>query len=86
MRRLARRLEQCGHVLGYVPDIAEISALEGLPDGSWKALAEPNVAYKSCRNGQFGVCNWLVPADDETGFCAACRKAISSVILEYTSK
>jgi len=67
------RCEQCGHALGYLPDIAQISALEGLPNGTWKALADPHLAYKSCTNGQFGVCNWLVAADDETGFCAACR-------------
>ena len=67
------RCEHCGHILGYLSDIAKISALEALPDGTWKALAEPRSAYKFCNNNQFGVCNWLVPADDAAGFCAACR-------------
>ncbi|MFT4155922.1 putative zinc-binding metallopeptidase [Parafilimonas sp.] len=28
--------------------------------------------YRYCSNYQYGVCNWLVAADDATGFCKAC--------------
>jgi hypothetical protein len=28
--------------------------------------------YKYCLNYQYGVCNWLVTADDTSGFCKAC--------------
>jgi len=28
--------------------------------------------YKYCNNYQYGVCNWLIPADDASGFCIAC--------------
>jgi hypothetical protein len=67
------RCEQCQRRLGYLPDKTEISALDPLPDGGWKVLASPKKAYKFCNNAQFDVCNWMVPADDPYGFCAACR-------------
>jgi hypothetical protein len=67
------RCEHCGHVLGYLPDKGTLSALEPLEDGSFKALAAPEKPYKYCQNYQQGVCNWMVPADDAGGYCAACR-------------
>ncbi|MBN9588400.1 MAG: hypothetical protein BGN85_03915 [Alphaproteobacteria bacterium 64-11] len=67
------RCENCGRALGYLPDLTEISALDPLDGGGWRVLAAPGRAYNFCRNYQFGVCNWMVPADDETGYCAACR-------------
>jgi hypothetical protein len=67
------RCENCGRALGYLTDITEISALEPLQTGGWQVLAAPGKAYKFCRNYDAGMCNWMVPADDETGFCAACR-------------
>jgi hypothetical protein len=36
-------------------------------------LAAPETSYKFCRNTAFGVCNWMVRADDDAGYCAACR-------------
>ena len=47
--------------------------MEPLAGDDWKALAAPENAYKFCRNTAFGVCNWMVPADDVAGYCAACR-------------
>jgi len=41
--------------------------------GGWTVLAAPKKAYKFCHNYDAGMCNWMVPADDEAGFCAACR-------------
>lgn len=67
------RCEHCGHVLGYLPDNMTISALEPLAGEAWKALAAPQKAYKFCRNYAHSVCNWMVPAEDMAGFCAACR-------------
>jgi hypothetical protein len=65
--------ESCGRALGYLADMVEISALDVRPDGGWLTLAAPDKAYKFCRNYDAGMCNWMVPADDATGFCAACR-------------
>ena len=67
------RCEHCGRILGYLPDMVTISALEPLPDNGWQVLAAPKLSYKFCNNAQFGVCNWMLPADDAAGFCAACR-------------
>ncbi len=65
--------ENCSRALGYLTDIAEISALDRNEDGSWSVLAAPEKAYKLCNNYNAGMCNWMVSADDEAGFCAACR-------------
>ncbi|HET7083984.1 MAG TPA: putative zinc-binding peptidase [Rhizomicrobium sp.] len=67
------RCENCGRALGYLTDLTEISAVEAREDGSWLVLAASHKAYKFCQNYNAGMCNWMVPADDETGFCAACR-------------
>jgi hypothetical protein len=67
------RCEHCGHVLGYLPDKMTVSALEPREGEAWEALAVPGKYYKFCQNYAHGVCNWMVPADDPAGFCAACR-------------
>ena len=67
------KCERCGHALGYLPQPNEISALEPQENNQYHALADPQQQYKYCSNAQHGVCNWLVPANDETGFCLACR-------------
>ena len=67
------RCENCGRALGYLTDINEISAIDVHQDGSWKVLAAPHKAYKFCNNYDAGMCNWMVAADDEGGFCLACR-------------
>ena len=67
------RCESCGRALGYIPDLAEISALETKEEGGWTALAAEGVAYKFCQNYEAYTCNWMVPADGKEEFCAACR-------------
>jgi len=68
------RCENCGRALGYLTDINEISALEPADAAlGWRALAAPHKTYKFCENYDAGMCNWMVPADEETGFCLACR-------------
>jgi hypothetical protein len=67
------RCEQCGHVLGYLPESAVLSAL--VPEGGkrWRALAAPETLFRLCANAEHNACNWLVPADGRTPFCRACR-------------
>ena len=69
------RCENCGRTLGYLTDINEISALEPVDDpaSGWRALAAAHKPYKFCLNYDAGMCNWMVAADDEGGFCLACR-------------
>lgn len=64
--------ETCGHRLGYLPDLAEMTALE--PDGdAFRALGEPQRLYRLCANAEHDVCNWLVDANATQTYCAACR-------------
>ena len=64
--------ENCGHRLGFIPEIMNISALE--PEGEvWRALALEKKLYRFCVNAQFDVCNWMVETDSSDTFCAACR-------------
>src|ERR1700688_667662 len=67
------RCERCGHLLGYLPDWATISAIEPSQNNHWTALGANNQLYRFCKNNEFGVCNWMVPADSHEIFCAACR-------------
>ena len=66
------RCERCGHPLGYLPDAMTISALEPASD-RWMALATKDREYRFCKNQEFGVCNWMVPAESDEVYCAACR-------------
>jgi hypothetical protein len=63
--------ERCGRRLGYLPEQGMLSAVD--PDGAlWVALAAPGARYRFCANWEYGVCNWLVAAADDSAFCAAC--------------
>ena len=67
---------KCGHTLGFLPDILDLSALEAGPDSSRQALTAEAKGrmYRPCQNGrEHQVCNWLVPAEDKNPFCVACR-------------
>jgi hypothetical protein len=67
---------KCGHTLGFLPDVLDLSALEPVPENGWRALATSakGKQYRQCQNGaKHEVCNWLVPVDDTNSFCAACR-------------
>jgi hypothetical protein len=62
----------CGHQLGYVPDVATLSALE--PEGElWRALASPDVLYRFCANAGHAACNWLVESTSAETLCLSCR-------------
>jgi hypothetical protein len=67
------RCERCGHLLGYLPDWATMSAIEPLPNEHWAALGANGQQYRFCNNNEFGVCNWMVPSESQEIFCAACR-------------
>ena len=68
--------EQCGHVLGFLPDMMDVAALEPNNDGQWKSLAVASQGrlYRACANGRdYSICNWLVPAEEPQEYCVACR-------------
>ncbi|GAB4185525.1 MAG: putative zinc-binding metallopeptidase [Wenzhouxiangellaceae bacterium] len=64
---------RCQRMVGYLPDLQRISALEPADNQQWLALANRE-RYRQCRNfTNYQVCNWMVPASDESPFCASCR-------------
>ncbi|SNB77325.1 hypothetical protein SAMN07250955_11661 [Arboricoccus pini] len=66
--------EKCGHKLGYLPDLGEMSAVE--PDGAnWIALANksPESRYRFCANWELQGCNWMVPLEGDSPLCLACQ-------------
>jgi hypothetical protein len=78
---------KCGHALGFLPDLLDLSALEVAPGkpNTWRALttAAQGRWYRQCQNGcPHQVCNWLV-ADDHA-FCLACR--LNQTIPDLTQR
>jgi len=67
------RCERCGHVLGYLPDRALLSALAPQDGQRWRPLAAPEALQRFCANAAHDACNWLVPATASRTFCQACR-------------
>ena len=64
--------ESCGRKLGYLPNLATLSALE--PEGDrWRALADGGAQYRHCANVAHESCNWLIADDSDEHFCLACR-------------
>jgi len=66
------RCENCGHTLGYLPEEAELTALEDA-GGAWHAWQRPARPVRFCANAGKGACNWLVTAERDEEFCLACR-------------
>jgi hypothetical protein len=68
------RCESCGLRLGYLPAKETVTALEGgeAEGGGMTAMVDRG-HYRYCVNAQHDACNWLIHADSEDQFCAACR-------------
>ncbi|MET0405903.1 MAG: putative zinc-binding peptidase [Cystobacter sp.] len=67
------RCERCGHTLGYLPELTDLSALTAVEDARWRPLAAPERMSRFCANAAWSACNWLVPADSANTYCRACR-------------
>lgn len=66
------KCEGCGHLLGYLPKIGEMTAVEAAGDG-WTALADGTQEYRFCRNWELHGCNWMVEKEGHSDYCLACR-------------
>jgi len=66
--------ERCNHALGYEPASNAMLALEP-SDGGWTAVGAKadDRPWRYCANYEHGVCNWMVPGDQDEAFCLACR-------------
>jgi hypothetical protein len=76
---------QCGGALGYLPDRREMARIEPGKDGLWRSETADGVVgnYRKCRNYEHSnTCNWMVPADDSSEFCHACR--LNSIIPDLS--
>jgi hypothetical protein len=64
----------CGHALGFQSARLDLVTLApGASDKLREAKRGASTLYSYCANAEHGVCNWLVPADSPTPFCAACE-------------
>ncbi len=67
---------RCGATLGFLPDPDQprLSALQ--PDDELWSEADKSSAgsrWRFCANQELGVCNWMVPVEDDNPLCRACR-------------
>lgn len=66
------RCLNCGTALAYLPDVAEVRALNPANEENWQSTGGAH--YRLCQNySAHDVCNWAVPADDSNPYCISCR-------------
>ncbi len=67
----------CGRLLGFIPELITLSAMEPEDEVVFRALtpaASAGQRFRRCRNyAEEQVCNWMVPADDPQSYCRSCR-------------
>ena len=64
--------ERCGFALGFLPDVAILTALKAKGSGGYTPLANPSRSVSYCANFEHGACNWLVDAGSSP-LCPACK-------------
>ena len=65
---------QCGSILGFETDMLETVALSVENNGLFSVKGKnTSMQYRYCNNRAYDVCNWLVPATGNVGFCKACE-------------
>jgi hypothetical protein len=68
------KCEQCGYVLGFSDETLELTPIVYFENGNYKIYGDNSgKRYRYCKNNEYNVCNWLVPAEDESAFCTACK-------------
>ena len=63
--------ENCGHICGYRDLDRKMLTFDSTGDSL--ISDREGIAYKYCKNHQYGVCNWLLVKDDVNDFCSACQ-------------
>jgi hypothetical protein len=64
--------ERCGLYLGFLPEAAQMTALNPAGSKVYEPLADRTRTVSYCSNFLHGACNWLVDAG-EGGLCVACE-------------
>ncbi|MGB5553711.1 MAG: zinc-ribbon domain-containing protein, partial [Flavobacteriaceae bacterium] len=65
------KCENCGHLSGYSDFDQKMQTFD--PSGYSLISDIGQLEYKYCKNGQYGVCNWLLPKNSHQDFCHACQ-------------
>jgi hypothetical protein len=66
--------EKCGSPLGFVSENLQLVSLSLDKNGKYRSNEKRSaVRYRYCANYEQGVCNWLVPDDQDSVFCKACE-------------
>jgi hypothetical protein len=68
-----QQCEACGHALGFLPEQQSLVSLTSAGDAGYNIVGGDTRAFRYCANNAYGVCNWLVPAEDAVQLCVACR-------------
>lgn len=66
----------CHSTLAYLPDIADMTALEPVAKGRWRPLSPlaSGRTYTLCKNySDQAICNWAIPPEESLPFCRSCR-------------
>ena len=64
--------ERCGFPLGFLPDVAMLTALKANGSGGYTPLSDPARSVSYCANFEHSACNWLVDAGSGP-LCPACK-------------
>jgi len=63
--------DNCDHLCGYHDKSQKMLTFD--PKPSTLISDAKGLPYKYCKNKDYDVCNWLLPADDAEDFCTACQ-------------
>jgi len=61
----------CNHAVGFDPVQFDLLALDKFANG-FSPVHNNNTFVRFCANAVYGTCNWLIPIDQASPFCAAC--------------
>ncbi|WP_184547121.1 zinc-binding metallopeptidase family protein [Mucilaginibacter sp. FT3.2] len=65
--------ECCKHSLGFIAEDLSLVTLDPDTNGFYSVHNNKKPPFKYCKNHEFDVCNWLIPADGTDIFCRACE-------------
>jgi len=76
--------ENCKHPLGFISEDLNLFTLDDAGNSVYnlhgngtsllgRLFNNKKPQFKFCKNHEFDVCNWLVPADSPNGYCRACE-------------
>lgn len=67
------KCEKCGYILGFSSKSLQLTPLIE-QDNNYKIYKDTSEQlYRYCKNHEYNVCNWLIPAKEEIHFCTACQ-------------